>query len=175
MENGQLSKIEIGGYYPGVVGRITELHAVYYYEKWGFDISFETQVGKELSEFLINFEEQRDYLWVCKYNDNFVGSIVIDGHLASTEGGRLRWFLVDPEFQGMGIGKTLIQKAIDFCKRAGFRKVFLWTFEGLDAARLLYEREGFRRTEEHEIYQWGKIIREQKFELDLSCDDGNRS
>jgi hypothetical protein len=46
----------MGGYFPGAVGKITELHAVYYHENWGFDISFETQVGRELSEFLRDFD-----------------------------------------------------------------------------------------------------------------------
>ena len=50
--NTESSDVPLLGYYPGVVGRIIELHAVYYYENWGFDISFETQVGRELSEFM---------------------------------------------------------------------------------------------------------------------------
>ena len=39
-------KVELKGYYPGVVGKIIQLHAVYYHENWGFDVSFETQEGK---------------------------------------------------------------------------------------------------------------------------------
>jgi len=49
MANFQLSEVKLTGYFPGVVGKITEQHAIYYYENWGFDVSFETQVGKELS------------------------------------------------------------------------------------------------------------------------------
>ena len=47
--------VELTGYYPGVLGKITELHAVYYHEHWEFDISFETQVGMELCEFMSRF------------------------------------------------------------------------------------------------------------------------
>ena len=60
-----MQDIEIKGYYPGIVGKITELHAVYYHENWGFDVTFETQVGGELSEFVNQFEENRDGLWVA--------------------------------------------------------------------------------------------------------------
>jgi len=56
---------------------------------------------------------------------------------------------------------------MEFCKKRKYERVFLWTFEGLDRARFLYEREGFRLSEEHSIFQWGQNIKEQKFELNL--------
>ena len=55
-----MTAIKIHGYYPGVVGKITEIHAVYYHEHWGFDVSFETQVGRELSIFVSEFDKERD-------------------------------------------------------------------------------------------------------------------
>ena len=160
--------IEIVGYYPGVVGQITEIHAVYYHENWGFDASFETQVGRELSEFVEKFDKNRDGLWVATTRGTFAGAIAIDGENAFTDGARLRWFIVLPEFQKYGIGKVLISQAVEFCKRKGFPKVYLWTFEGLTKARRLYEAVDFRLCEEHEVTQWGQTIKEQKFELTLA-------
>ena len=155
------------GYFPGVVGKITEIHAVYYHENWGFDISFETQVGRELSEFLGDFQEYRDGFWVATMNGEFAGSIAIDGRQAQKEGARLRWFIVSLEFQGRGIGKLLMRKAIDFCRETGFKAVYLWTFEGLDEARAIYEQMGFRLAKEQNVRQWGQAIKEQMFQLEL--------
>ncbi len=160
-----MTKTEIVGYYPGVVGKITELHAVYYHEYWGFDVSFETQVGRELSIFVNEFDEQRDGLWVATIDGRFAGAAAIDGRHAMTDGARLRWFIVDPAFQSAGLGNRLISRAVQFCKAKAFPKIFLWTFEGLDAARRLYERHDFRLCETHEVDQWGQRIKEQKFEL----------
>ena len=162
-----LQEIEISGYYPGVVGKITELHAVYYYENWGFDVSFETQVGRELSEFVARFNGEQDGFWVATIKGKFAGAIAIDGQKAYDEGARLRWFIVDPEFQGGGIGKRLILQAVEFCKHKQFPKVYLWTFEGLNSARKLYEAVDFHLSEENEENQWGQTIKEQKFELEL--------
>jgi GNAT superfamily N-acetyltransferase len=162
-----LEGIDIKGYYPGVVGKITELHAVYYFENWGFDVSFETQVGRELSEFVGQFDSDRDGLWVATKNGEFAGAIAIDGQNAFADGARLRWFIVAPERQGSGIGKELIMQAVDFCKRKRFPKIYLWTFEGLNSARNLYESAGFGLCEEDEVNQWGQTINEQKFELEL--------
>jgi GNAT superfamily N-acetyltransferase len=157
--------VELTGYFPGVVGKITELHAVYYHDHWGFDISFEIQVGRELSEFLGRFDPQWDGFWVAKLDGEFAGAIAIDG--GQPEGARLRWFIVRPELQSAGIGSALIREAVDFCRNVGHKKIYLWTFKGLEAARNVYERHGFVLTEEHEVAQWGNLIREQKFELDL--------
>ena len=70
-----MSEIHIGGYYPGVIGKITEIHAVYYHEHWGFDVSFESQVGRELSIFVNEFDEERDGLWVATAGGKFAGSV----------------------------------------------------------------------------------------------------
>jgi GNAT superfamily N-acetyltransferase len=158
-------EVALMGYFPGVVGQITELHAVYYHDNWGFDLSFETQVGRELSEFLSRFDPTVDGFWAALQNGDFAGAIAIDG--SQSEGARLRWFIVRSNLQAAGIGTTLIRKAIDFCRAAGHKKIYLWTFKGLDAARTLYERAGFVLTEEHEVAQWGSVITEQKFELAL--------
>lgn len=158
---------EFRGYYPGVIGMITEAHAVYYHEHWGFDVSFETQVGRELSEFMATFQEGRDGFWAATEGGRFAGSVAIDGREAGTEGARLRWFIVVPNRQGTGLGKSLLRRAVDFCRQEGFHRVYLWTFEGLEAARALYEDEGFRLCEEHVVAQWGQNVTEQRFQLDL--------
>lgn len=162
-----MTEIKIHGYTPGVVGKITEIHAVYYHKHWGFDDSFETQVGRELSEFVSKFDEDRDGLWVATQHGIFAGSVAIDGQALDSDGARLRWFIVAPQFQNSGIGQELISRAVEFCRNKNYPKIFLWTFEGLDAARRLYERENFRLSEAHDVDQWGRRIREQKFELIL--------
>jgi GNAT superfamily N-acetyltransferase len=162
-----MSEVQFTGYVPGVSGKITEAHGVYYHENWGLDISFEIQVGSELSEFLARFQPGRDGLWVGNVAGAFAGSVAIDGSDAGTQGARLRWFIVTPALQGRGIGKTLLEKSVQFCKEVGYTRVFLWTFEGLKTARYLYESVGFCVSEEHEVRQWGREIKEQRFDLTL--------
>jgi len=166
-ERGNMQPLIRQGYFPGVIGRVTEAHAVYYHRNWGFDASFETQVAAELSAFVVSFDPNRDGLWSSVCADRFAGFIAIDGRDAPTAGARLRWFLVMPEFQGAGIGTQLVQAAIGFCRQRSYPRVFLWTFQGLTAARRIYEKQGFVLCEEHDVAQWGQRIREQKFDLNL--------
>ena len=91
---------------------------------------------------------------------------------AETEGAHLRWFILDSGCQGQGIGRRLLTEALRHCRRQGFRRVYLWTFAGLDAARHLYESAGFRLCRELEGRQWGVVVQEQMFELTLPPSDG---
>ncbi len=156
------------GYYPGSIGQVVESHALYYHENWGFDVSFESQVAREMGEFFARFDNQISGFWTVRAQNRFAGSVAIDGEKSLTEGARLRWFIVPPEYQGKSSGKRLLKAAIIFCSDVGHNKIFLWTFHGLESARALYERAGFQLVEQHEVAQWGNIIIEQKFELMLS-------
>jgi len=167
MSEPEANQIRLKGYYPGVLGEITRLHGVYYHEQWGFDISFEVQEGKELCEFMSRFDPEKDVLWVAVINEKFAGSVAIDGYDAETYGARLRWLIVDPMYQGLGLGKILVKKAVEFCRSVGHKRIFLWTFQGLEAARHVYECAGFVLTQEREVDQWGGIIKEQRFDLVL--------
>jgi GNAT superfamily N-acetyltransferase len=152
-------------YIPGIIGAITSLHAKYYYEYWHFSLSFESKVATELSAFMERLDPACDRIWVAVENGEVIGSLVIDGSDASGEGARLRWFIVAPEYQGKGLGNRLMDEAIEFCHNAGFGKVYLTTFVGLQAASHLYEKAGFTLIEEREDDNWGKTVIEQKFEL----------
>jgi GNAT superfamily N-acetyltransferase len=162
-----MKDVALSGYIPGAIGRIAELHARYYHEHWGFGLYFESKVATELSEFLRRFDRARDGFWVASHEERIVGSVAIDGIHHDSQGAHLRWFIVAPENQGQGIGNILIKETIEFCRKVNFDRVYLWTFEGLDAARHLYEKRGFRLCEEHEGKQWGKRVTEQRFELIL--------
>lgn len=159
--------IELTGYAPGAIGRITELHGIYYHQHWGMGLYFEAKIATELAAFLNRLDPARDGIWLAHIEGQIAGAIVIDGVDAETEGARLRWFIIAPEFQGYGLGNHLLSTALDFCKQTGFRRVYLTTFAGLDAARHLYEKVGFRLCEEQEDNHWGRTVLEQKFALDL--------
>jgi GNAT superfamily N-acetyltransferase len=61
----------------------------------------------------------------------------------------------------------MLDAALDFCREAGFKKLILTTFAGLDSARHLYEKAGFRLTHNEDGTMWGTPRTEQVFELDL--------
>lgn len=57
--------------------------------------------------------------------------------------GQLRWVVLVPEARGLGLGKELVTRALDYAAAQGWREVYLETTDGLDASMALYERLGF--------------------------------
>jgi len=158
-------RLEISaGYTPGAIGRITELHGTYYHRHSGFGLYFESKVAGELSEFLRRFDAARDGMWLALSDGRIEGSIIIDAGAADTESAHLRWFIVSDAIRGNGAGNRLISTALDFCRTRKYKKIYLWTFEGLSAARHLYEKHGFRLTRQQRGGQWGAEVNEQYFE-----------
>ncbi len=159
----------IPGSTPGAVGRVTELHALYYHREWGFGRFFEAKVATELAAFLERFDEERDGFWTAIADNRIEGAIAIDGAKAAAEaaaeGAHLRWFVVSDALRNQGVGSRLMKTAMDFCHSRHYDRIYLWTFEGLDAARHLYEKHGFHVTEESRGTTWGREVLEQRMEL----------
>jgi GNAT superfamily N-acetyltransferase len=155
----------ISGYRPGVIGRTAELHGIYYAREWGFTSIFESRVASGLGEFFSRFDPERDGFWSLVADGRVEGAIAVDGLKAGSEGAHLRWFIISDSCRHKGLGAALIAAALGFCREKGYREIFLWTFKGLDPARRLYEKHGFRLVSECEGEQWGTRVIEQKFLL----------
>ena len=152
------------GYVPGAIGRITELHGVYYHDHWGFDLFFEAKMATELASFLESYDPERDGLWTAAVDGRIEGSIAIDGRDARASGAELRWFIASDALRGAGAGHELLEAAMAFCREKGYASASLWTFAGLDVARHLYEEVGFKLAEERIGTKWGTEVLEQRFE-----------
>ncbi len=160
----------LSGYTPGCIGRIAELHGTYYHAHWNFGLYFEAKVATELAAFLQRYDEARDGLWTAVVDGQIEGVVVIDGIQAATKGAHLRWFIVSAALRGQGAGRQLLDVAIAYCRQKLYDRVFLWTFEGLDAARHLYESRGFKLVRQQDGVQWGTAVKEQLFALDAAGD-----
>ncbi len=158
--------IKISTYIAGAVGKITELHGQYYSRHWNFGAYFEIKVAQELAKLVQGMAEKRNNFWVATTENNqIVGGIAIEEYEKNQA--RLRFFIIDEPFQGLSIGKMLMQTAIDFCKEQGFEQVFLTTFRGLDQAKHLYLKYGFVMANEHLDKNWGAEVYEQEYVLRL--------
>lgn len=155
-------KIRIG-YVPTLLGRVTEMHAAYYAENFNFGPVFERKVASEMVEFLGRIDRPMSSVYSAELAGRLIGSVTIDGEDLELGVAHLRWFIVDDEAKGLGVGKKLISSAMEFVDLKGFSETRLWTFKGLDAARHLYEQAGFTLAEEKPGNQWGTEVLEQMF------------
>lgn len=156
----------VEGWRPGAIGRVAELHGVAYAKLAGFGVAFESLVAREFASFCERFQPGRDGLWLAMVEGRIEGSIAIQS-AAEGRTAHLRWFLLTEAARGQGIGRELLGRAIGFCRASGVDSVDLWTFAGLDAARRLYETEGFVLVDAQRGSRWGSEVEEQCFTLTL--------
>jgi len=150
---------------PGDIGYVIYLHGLLYAREYNLDHTFEGYVAERLGEFGKKYDPQKDYFAVAEIDERIVGSIMIQGLPDNTA--MLRFFLVHPDARGRGLGHQLMEQALAFCRKIGFKKITLWTISELKAAAHLYRLAGFVVTREktHEI--WGATRTEQEYELNL--------
>ena|SRR5689334_14672312 len=148
---------------PGDIGYITYLHGALYAEEYQYGIAFETYVAAGLNEFYQQYDPARDRVWICEHGKEIVGFLLL---MHRGEAAQLRYFLLKPGYRGIGLGKKLMQLYMDFYRQCGYTSSYLWTTNELPAAAALYTRYGFRLAEEKESDAFGKLLKEQKYELE---------
>ncbi|MFW5640674.1 MAG: GNAT family N-acetyltransferase [Thermodesulfobacteriota bacterium] len=167
MSNTELKKLAVSirnNLRPGDIGYLIYLHGVLYAKEYQFDATFEPYVAGPLAEFS-KLHTDRERIWIVEKAGQVAGSVAIVG--APENAAQLRWLILHPDVRGIGLGRRLVQEAVDFCKKCEYDRVFLWTVKGLTAATRIYTVLGFQLTEENTHPIWGNTITEQRFELEL--------
>lgn len=150
---------------PGDLGQLILIHGAQNYQDYGFSPVHEAYCARIFADFLLNETPGRSKAWVARKEGKAVGSVLIcelPGDVA-----QLRLLFADKSVRGLGLGQWLVEDAVQYCREAGFRKVFLWTVDGLERAIAIYRSAGFEQTGEKTQIAWGRESRELRFDLPL--------
>ena len=89
------------------------MHGEYYYKTHGFDASFEPYVAIPLVE-CVQRKRNDERIWIVEETLDIKGSIAITRYSKDTA--QLRWYILDNSMQGKGIGRQLLEMAIEYAK-----------------------------------------------------------
>lgn len=150
---------------PGDIGYVTYLHGALYDKEYGYSMQFENYVAKGLCEFYERYDPHRSRIWACEHDNRIIGFLLL---MDRGDAAQLRYFLIEPEYRGIGLGSKLLRLYMDFLGQCGYPRSYLWTTHELTAAASLYSRFGFALTEERQSNAFGKPVREQRYDLIVS-------
>jgi peptidyl-dipeptidase Dcp len=166
MKNKLINKNEIiirSDIKPGDLGYVIYRHGAMYAKEYNHGVSFEVYVAEGICEFYNHYNFAKDRVWFCEHNNKIIGSLFLQHRENNTA--QLRYFYLEKEYRGLGLGKLLMNRYIEFYKECQYDSSYLWTTDELDTAAAIYAKHGFLLTEEMATNSFGKTLVERKFEM----------
>jgi len=152
----------------GDIGYVTYMHGIFHQRECGYGLSFESYVAEGLHEFHKNYNPGKERMWICEdagKNNKIIGSLLLMDRGNDTA--QLRYFILEPEYRGIGLGKKLMDLFVEYLKEKNYKRCYLWTTNELEAAASLYTKYGFTLTEEKETTDFGKRVIEQRYDAEV--------
>ncbi len=150
---------------PGDFGWIVKRHAEIYAHEYGWTAPFEGVCAQIVADFANNNDARRERCWIAEMNGANIGCVFLVQDSSSVA--RIRLLLVDPAARGLGLGARLVDECVQFARRAGYRKITLWTHSVLTAARHVYKKAGFKLMRSDRHKSWGRPVVSEYWDLDL--------
>lgn len=150
---------------PGDLSYIIYLHGKLYKQEYNYGTQFEVYVTEGLGDFFKNYDLKKDRIWICEHEKKIIGSLLLIHH--QNNSAQLRYFLIAPEYRGLGLGKKLMQLFMDFFYECNYQSCYLWTTDELISAASLYKRFGFILSEEKISDAFGKKVKEQRYDFKI--------
>ena len=149
----------------GDFGWIVTRHAELYAQEYGWTEPFEGLCAQIVADFVNKYDAKYERCWIAELDGENVGAVMLVKD--STKVARVRLLLVDPKARGLGLGARLVDECVRFARKAGYKKITLWTHSVLTAARHIYEKAGFTLTSSEKRRSWSQDVVAEYWDLKL--------
>ena len=149
----------------GDFGWVIRRHAELYGQEYGWKEPFEALCAQIVADCVNKNDHDRERCWIAEIDGENIGCIFLAKESAAVA--RIRLLLVDPKARGLGLGTRLVDECIRFARRAGYKKITLWTHRVLTAARHIYQKAGFKLVRSERHRNWGPPVVSEHWDLEL--------
>jgi GNAT superfamily N-acetyltransferase len=150
---------------PGDLGWVVMAHGEVYAQEFGWNTEFDALVARIVADYAAGRDPAREAAWIAELGGTRVGCVFVVAEDDDTA--QLRILLVHPSGRGHHLGRRLVAECLEFARRAGYRRMTLWTNHPLAAARHIYLAAGFTLVSEEPHHSFGADLTGQFYELDL--------
>jgi len=164
-----LADIQIRPFTPDDLPIVLEKHQELYAREFNYPAG---PFGKVVSEGLLDQfvnDHGGGVMWIAEHrpksnsdgkNVVWAGCVAVVPTDKSETAGRLRFMLVAPEFRSCGLGRKLMDTALNYGLEKKFTRMTLSTTGDCVAAHRLYDRYGFKVVEVTQGTPWGEMSHE---------------
>jgi ribosomal protein S18 acetylase RimI-like enzyme len=117
----------------------------------GVDINKYPEILDEIkAEYIRDTYEGRSRFWIKSIDGKVVGSIAVIEDWRDEKTAEIKRMFVLPEFHGSGVGRDLLNTAMEFIKCNDYGRTILHTDKEMIRAQSFYEKNGFIRFREND-------------------------
>jgi len=128
-----INPITIRSFVTDDIDYVISRHRIFYQDEYGLSSVFSDYVDKGVHHFAQHFDGSKECMLIPEIDGHPIGSIAIakvDDKIA-----QLRYFLLEPEARGKGLGHKLVDMALMFCHDKGYTHIFLETISSLKTSK----------------------------------------
>ena len=152
---------------PGDLGWVVMVHGELYAQEHGWRGELETLTCEIVAGYARRGDRAREAAWIAERDGERVGCVFCVGDPVETDVALLRILLVTPAARRLGLGATLVERAVEFARAAGYARMRLWTNHPLEDAARLYRGHGFELVAAEPHTSFGVALVGQTYERAL--------
>lgn len=143
-ESGDIPAIGIRRYASGDGNQALSVMKRVYIDELGWRNTFLRESVTALKDMLLTHDSKRELFLLAESEQTPVGVMFLKRKSARVS--FLRWLTVTREVRNRGLGKALLECAVEFSRDAGYDSMQLVTVDSLKHAQEFYRRQGFVET-----------------------------
>jgi GNAT superfamily N-acetyltransferase len=156
---------------PCDLAAVIALHERVYPPEFDLDPSFASHVKASVDKAAQRgFPRPREAAWLVERDGRLSGSLALTDE--GDDVAAVRWFVLEPDLRGQGLGSRLLADLMRTARAAGYVGIGLETFSELRSAAHLYRQHGFELVSADTGARWGREITYQRYELSLASGMG---